>query len=161
MPIKDGYFYAYENDGFGTLPASKDLYYEAYENSGFNVVSTGTGAFYSYEGDVNTATPTPHIWYVTPTHGRSGDGFTIVGHGMGANSGTYNGSVEMLFGTSTWTSMSVTGWRLVAGGTHALDSQRLIDTNLLNITVEHVELDVTIPSNAVPPGHQVRFRTNA
>jgi hypothetical protein len=157
----DSYFYATENVGFAPLVADSTSYYSVYANMGYNVQSTGFEGFYSYEGDVNTLVPTPHIWYVTPTHGRSGDGITIVGHGMGAAATTYNGAVDMLFGSNTWSAQNVTGWRFVAAGTHAYDDQRLIDTTLLHITVEHVELDITIPSNAVPPGHQLRFRTDA
>jgi hypothetical protein len=161
VPSKSGYFYIYENAGFFPPVGAKEGYFYSYLNLGFLVTSDKQGYFYGYEGDVNTLVPTPHIWFVTPGHGRPGDGVTVYGSGMGANQATYNGSVEMLFGVSSWTAQGVTGWRFPAAGTHAYDSQRTIDPNAGVINVEHNELDIVIPSNAVPPGHQVRFRTDA
>jgi hypothetical protein len=158
----DGYHYVYQNFGFVLpSPVPREGYHYSYTNYGYNIVPSNDGYNYSYEGDVNTLVPTPHIWFVLPSHGRPGDGITIYGSGMGSVQATYNGSVEMLFGVSSWTAQGVTGWRLPAAGAHAYDSQRTIDPNAGVINVEHNELDIVIPSNAVPPGHQVRFRTDA
>lgn len=89
--------YSYENVGVEvTLYAGAADY--SYQNVGVEVTLASQAVDYVYEGDVNALTPDPHIWWLIPTAGRSGDGISVVGFGFGDLPGTYNGALEIDYG---------------------------------------------------------------
>ena len=64
---------------------------------------------YLLAGDVNTDTPTPHIWYVFPSFGEEGWEYRIVGYGFGDTQGTYSGTVTLnglASGVIAWTAVA-------------------------------------------------------
>jgi hypothetical protein len=152
--------YAYENVGLGTdLVALRDNHAYAYENAGVEITLLRDNHAYAYEGDVNTLTPTPHIWFIKPASGRSGDGFVVYGHGFGAPQAQYSGVLQF-FEAGVWTTVGVVSWTLVAATAHAYDSLRLLDPTIPYIDAEHNEVQVTIPNGLVPPGYLLRIETN-
>jgi hypothetical protein len=157
---QDAAFYVYENVGVA-LVASQDGTHYVFENAGVDLTESKDAVHYVYEGDVNTATPTPHIWWLRPNSGRASDGFTVVGHGFGAAAATYSGVVEADYGSPTGkVPLSVVAWTLVAADADAYTSARTMNPDTDTIDPEHGELAVTIPSDAVPPGYMIDVTTN-
>jgi hypothetical protein len=123
------YEYVVENVGWtgGTTSRNASSYAYVVLNTGADLVRRGMAYEYFLEGDVNTATPTPHIWYLKPTEGRAGDGFDIVGMGFGALAATYSGVARMDFGSPTGqVTLSVSSWTQVAANAAAYGADRLI-----------------------------------
>lgn len=160
MSGNDGYEYVTQNIGFEAPVPGKDAYDAVYYNGGVHFDLIFDGFDYVWLGDVNTSTPTPHIWFVSPTSGRAGDGVMIYGHGMGTSQATYSGAVDVLYEDTGWSSISVTSWAFVAATTDSYGPARMVSPSGLAINVEHVEIGVVIPSDAEAPGQQVRFRTD-
>lgn len=160
MPTQDGYEYVYQNAGFQPLTPGTVGYETVYSNFGIAPLFIYDGFEYAWEGDVNTATPTPHIWFVSPTSGRAGDGAVIYGHGMGVDVTTYSGAVDILYEDTGWAGVSITNWAFVSETTDSYGPIRAISPSTLAINVEHVKIEVLIPTDAEPPGQQVRFRTD-
>jgi hypothetical protein len=71
---------------------------------------------YLLAGDVDTTTPTPHIWYLFPTFGREGWEFRIVGYGFGDSQAAFGGSA-----TLNGLAVAVISWELVAATGLAID----------------------------------------
>lgn len=132
-----------------------------YENVGLEINRPGIhdGVDYIYLGDVNTATPTPHLWFIRPTSGRAGDGISIVGHGLGSLPGTFGGVVEYDIGGGNWQAVPVVTWQTYPGTTAALTAARTIDTELAVIDPEHTTVEIVVPAGAIPPGYPIRIRT--
>jgi hypothetical protein len=90
-------------------------------------------------GDVDTSTPTPHIWYVYPSFGREGWEFRIIGFGFGDTQGTYSGTV-----TLNALAVSVIGWALIAE-----EDPDLIINGVADIAQPvHQEITATVPLGA-------------
>lgn len=158
LNLGGGYAYVYQNVGVQLLSSQDGVGY-IYENIGVNLVLSDDGVAYVYEGDVNTDTPSPVIWFIKPNSGRSGDGFTIYGHGLGSPQSQYNGLLQFLE-SGVWTNVGVNAWHLVAAGPNAYTADRLLDPTIPYIDMEHVEVDVTIPGGLVPPGYFLRIETD-
>jgi hypothetical protein len=88
-----------------------------WDPEGIGSVLIGPGDGFALEFDrylyllanVDTSTPTPHIWYVFPTFGREGWEFRIVGYGFGDSQATYSGSA-----TLDGVALSILAWELIA-----------------------------------------------
>lgn len=156
--VGDGIEYVYENVGV-LFSQNKDGVEYVYENVGVLFTLSVDAVEYVYEGDVNTTTPTPRIWFIKPLSGRSGDGFVIYGHGFGAPQSQYSGLLQF-FITGVWTTVGVNTWTLVAAGAEAYTANRLLDSDIPHIDMEHNEVEVTIPGGFVPPGYLLRIETN-
>jgi hypothetical protein len=153
--------YVLLNNGYGAGTSWPEAIEWVQLNNGFPPLpSVGDAVEYVLEGDVNTDTPTPRIWGIFPTAGRSGDGFTIYGHGFGATAGTYSGIAVMEMSPDQ--TLSVSSWTQVAAGADAYNGNRKLDLSQspVVITMEHQKIDVTVPTGAVPPGYPVRVDTN-
>lgn len=110
------YLYEELNDGVGFDDNDRPAGGWDPEATGDPLIGPGDGYAnlfrrYLYEefGDVNTDTPTPHIWYLFPTFGREGWEFRIVGYGFGDTQPTYGGSA-----TLNGLAVDVLSWELVA-----------------------------------------------
>lgn len=160
MATNDGYEYVTSNIGFAPLVPGTNGYEAVYYNGGMHFDIGLHGFDYVWLGDVNTNTPTPHIWFVTPTSGRGGDGVLIYGHGMGAIQTTYNGAVDVLYEDTGWIAVSIVDWTSVAATGDSYGPLRTVSPSTSTINVEHVEIGILIPSDAEAPGQQVRFRTD-
>jgi hypothetical protein len=151
---------AYLNQGvtLGSVPIGIEF---LYENVGLILDRPGAHDAVDtiYLGDVNTATPTPHLWFIRPTSGRAGDGISIVGHGLGSLPGTYGGVVEYDAGGGSWTAVPVVTWQVYPGTAAALTAGRTIDTELAVIDPEHTTVEIVVPAGALPPGYPIRIRT--
>jgi hypothetical protein len=160
MSIPDAIEYVFASVGIDEADSIPDASEQVLANVGIvSEDSLPAGVESVYVGDVNTDTPTPHIWWLMPNAGRPGDGFNIVGHGFGTDQSTYDGSVEMEIAT-IWGAISVTDWDLVAAGTHAYDDDREMNFETGVITMEHGVIAVVVPIDAVPPGSLVRVVTD-
>lgn len=96
--VSDAPEYVYENVGI-LQDMSPDVLEYIYSNIGvlLNLMSSHI-VEYAYEGDVNTLTPNPVIWFLAPSFGREGDGIAIYGFGFGDLQTTYSGTVQVDYG---------------------------------------------------------------
>lgn len=134
--------YVFENIGL-TLPTDDHDAAYVFENIGLPWETIWHDVHYSYYGDVDTTVPIPHIWFLRPTAGREGDGFSIYGHGFGATNATYNGHAWL-----NTIQLNETAWQQIAAGTNAYNSLRNIDAVVGEPTMEHGRIDVTVPPGA-------------
>jgi hypothetical protein len=154
-----GWSYVDENTGPADNRKSLAIQYTD-RNVGFavNLVSIGWG--YAALGDVNTAPPTPHVWFLKPAAGRSGDGINIYCFGVGDLIETYAGSVELDYGgTIGWVAVPVTSWQTFPPGPEAYTMARKLDQETGYIDMQHSVVQITIPDGALPPGYPLRIRT--
>jgi len=115
------------------------------ENVGVNLADDRNAYVRDEMGDVNTLTPTPHIWFVWPEHGRPGQEVTIVGHGFGATQVTHDDARALL----NELEMGIISWAQVAGTADALNANRQIERGPPHtVTPEHQEIQATVPPNA-------------
>lgn len=149
----DAVIWTYINAGFEALTANREALEWAYADFGFNLVASGEAVVWVYVGDVDTSVPIPHIWFLRPTVGREGDGFSIYGHGFGSTDLVYNGHAYL-----NAIQLSETAWVQVAAGANAYNSLREIDPISGEPTMEHGRIDVTVPSGAA--SGPVRVETN-
>jgi hypothetical protein len=118
------------------------------------------GVEYAHYGDVNTLAPFPHIWFLRPAAGRSGDGINIFCFGVGDLAETYTGSVELDFGgTIGWVAVPVVAWNTMPPTPDAYTAARLLDAETAYIDMQHSVVQITIPDGAIPPGYPLRIRT--
>jgi hypothetical protein len=173
-----GYLGIYENVGIELLPSYWGVL-EAYENVGLQdlrkgyVVDThyyvvspedrrkGDATDQMYFGDVNTQTPTPHIWWIKPAAGRAGDGIQIVCFGAGDLQSTFSGVVEIYMGAAGggWQPVSVNTWQVFPPTVNAYTSARTLDEAANVIDMQHQVIEITVPAGSVPPGYPLRLRT--
>lgn len=151
--------YAYENIGVEHTPSQSWAAY-AYENVGVMVTSVDHVPQYVYEGDVNTATPDPVIWFLLPSYGRGGDGVAIYGFGFGDLQSTYGGVVEINWGPPLgWQSVPIVSWQTFPPTGDAYSGDRYIDEMIGGMDPQHTVIEIVVPPGAIPPGYPVRVRT--
>jgi hypothetical protein len=114
--------------------------------------------FYVYLGDVSTNPPDPHLWFLVPAAGRSGDGIKIYCFGVGDLQATFSGLVELDYGFG-WVSVPVTSWQTFPAGPNAYLASRMLDPEAAYIDMQHTAVEITIPDGALPPGYPLRIRT--
>lgn len=152
--------YAYENVGIEHTPGDYWAAY-AYENVGAEVLIVDNVPQYVYEGDVNTATPNPVIWFLLPSFGREGDGIAIYGFGFGDLQSTYSGVVEVDWGGVTgWQSVPIVSWQTFPADPPAYTADRVIDEVAGIVDPQHTVIQILVPVGAIPPGYPVRVRTD-
>ncbi len=111
-----------------------------YALANVSVSVSGLSAFLYAFGDINTDTPTPHLWYVVPDYGQEGWQFTVVGYGLGDSQGEYSGLVKLNALTC-----SVVTWIGVAA--EALP--HTIDPTTDTADPVHQEVTAIVPAGAV------------
>lgn len=160
MPVDpDAIEYVNANVGYApTLDRDVTAIEYAQENVGLAAVVYQGAVEYGHYGDVNTLTPTPHIWFVRPVQGRAGDGIELVGGGLGSTQAQYAGLLQLEY--PPWTTIPVTGWAEVAAGANAYTASRTIDPENGIIDMEHIVVEFLLPADAVPPGYRLRVRTD-
>lgn len=143
------------------LPLDPDVTAAAYVdwNVGAEITLDPDAVEYAHYGDVNTLTPTPHIWFLKPSAGRGGDGITIICFGAGDLQATFSGQIEVFKG-AVWVPVSVTNWQTFLPTVHAYDALRQIDEALNIIDMQHTAIEITVPADSIPPGYPIRIRTN-
>lgn len=152
--------YAYENVGIEHTPQQVWPAY-AYENVGVEITIVDNVPQYVYEGDVNTATPNPVIWFLLPSFGREGDGIAIYGFGFGDLQSTYTGVVEVDWGGVTgWQSVPIVSWQTFPADAPAYTAARIIDEVAGIVDPQHTVIQILVPTGAIPPGYPVRVRTD-
>jgi hypothetical protein len=130
------------------------------ENVGVAIILVSEGMEYGHYGDVNTLPPTPHVWFLKPGAGRSGDGINIYCFGVGDLAETYAGSVELDYGgTIGWVSVPVVSWQTFPPGAEAYTMARTLNQETAYIDMQHSVVEITIPDGALPPGYPLRIRT--
>ena len=128
-------------------------------NVGVEITRKGTGIEYSYVGDVNTATPTPHIWFLRPTSGREGDGIQVVGFGFGDLQSTYDGLLQHR-PDGAWENLPITDWQTYLPTEHAYTEDRELSIEYGHIDMQHQIIEFVVPVGAEPPGWPVRVITD-
>lgn len=152
--------YLYFNIGVEHLPDDGGYAY-VYQNVGIETIPVDFTPQYVFQGDVNTATPDPFIWFLLPNYGRESDGIAIVGFGFGDLQGTYNGVVEIDWGGDIgWQAVSVVSWQTFPPTSDAYTGNRHIDEMLGSLDPQHTVVQIQIPTGAIPPGYPVRVRTD-
>jgi hypothetical protein len=91
-------------------------------------------------GDVDTTTPTPHIWYLFPTFGREGWEFKIVGYGFGDTQGEHTGTARL-----NALAVGIISWAVFAEVGSGMEIDPAID--LANPI--HQEIAATVPTGGV------------
>lgn len=129
------------------------------ENVGVQVTLENEVPFYVYLGDVSTNPPAPHLWFLVPTAGRSGDGIKIYCFGVGDLATTFSGVVELDYGAQGWVSVPVTSWQTFPAGPDAYTAARKLDPEAAYIDMQYTAVEITIPDGALPPGYPLRIRT--
>lgn len=166
VPSREDVDFVYENIGL-TLTAVRDDVDWVYENIGMEVAVNREAVPYIYEGDVDNSVPTPHIWFVRPSSGREGDGFSIFGHGFGQTNAQYDGHAY-LGAQSDWDGsepidaafqLGESFWGRIAASPNAYTSARTIDPITGTPDPEHERIDVTVPTGA--ESASVRVQTDA
>lgn len=127
-------------------------------NHGVEITRDPDAVEYGYVGDVNTDQPTPHIWFLRPTSGRSGDGIEVVGLGFGDLQSTYSGQLQRKPGT-VWEALPVTDWQTYPPTADAYTEDRVLDPLLGVIDMQHTVIAFTVPAGSEPPGWLVRVVT--
>lgn len=159
VPDPDSVAYVSENVGASVTPSSVGFGYHS-ENIGVAVTLSGLGFGYGHYGDASTNPPAPHVWFLKPAAGRSGDGIRIYCFGVGDLVGTYAGSVELDYGGAIgWVSVPVTSWQTFPPGPEAYTALRKLDPAAGYIDMQHTVVEIVIPDGAAPPGYPVRIRT--
>lgn len=154
-----GNSYVDENAGPGDTRKTSAYQYTD-RNVGFPLAFKSEGWGYAYYGDVNTSDPGPHIWFVRPAAGRSGDGIRIYCFGVGDLVTTFSGSVQLFYGgTVGWVTVPVISWQTVPPGPDAYTAARKLDPETGYIDMQHSIVEIVIPDGAVPPGYPLRIRT--
>ena len=87
--------------------------------------------------NVDTSTPTPHIWYLFPTFGREGWEFKIIGFGFGDTQGQHTGTARL-----NALAVGIISWSGVA----ELASTLVIDPGLDIAEPEHQDIRATVPT---------------
>lgn len=152
--------YNEENIGVILAPTRHAAQYNE-ENIGVAVARVAHALQYVEEGDVNTLTPTPAIWFLDPDFGRPGDGILIVGFGFGDTQAAFNGIVQLDYGPVTgWVAVSVTSWQTFPATANAYTAARLLDPSIPYVDMQHQSIGILIPFDALPPGYPVRVRTD-
>lgn len=128
-------------------------------NVGVEITKRSEAVDYAFEGDVNTATPTPHIWFLRPTSGREGDGIQVVGFGFGDLQSTYGGALEYR-PDGTWEVLPVTSWQTFPATPDAYGPDRELNEELGTIDMQHQVVEFTVPVGSESPGFPVRMKTN-
>jgi hypothetical protein len=148
-----------ENVGLALLPASAGVWSSVF-NAGLPPLVSGSVPFYVFEGDVSTNPPGPHVWFLRPSAGRSGDGIAIYCFGVGDLVGTYSGSVQLYYGAVLgWVTVPVTSWQTFPASANAYTAARKLDTATAFIDMQHSKIEIVVPDGALPPGYPVRIRT--
>ncbi len=111
------------------------------------VSSSGTSIPVSFT--VASSTPTPHLWFTRVTRAYNSDESTLYGQGFGTTS-----APEVTF---VGEASAVSSWELVAAGADAYTSNRVIDGNTGEITTEHGEAVMVIPTTVAAPGGPVKL----
>lgn len=154
----------YVNDNVGlALVQERDVTSVEYvnENIGVAIVLHPEAVEYAYYGDVNTLTPTPHIWFLKPKSGRPGDGIRIFCFGVGDLQATFSGVVEAYWGPVLgWVTVPVINWQTFLPTSEAYTALRQLDELAEIIDMQHSVVEITVPLSALPPGMPVRIRTN-
>lgn len=159
QPDPDVVAFVHENVGAEVTPSGTGFGY-VWENVGVIVTLSGLGFGYGHYGDASTNPPDPHVWFLVPTAGRSGDGIKIYCFGVGDLIGTYSGSVELDYGgTIGWVSVPVVSWQTFPPGPEAYTALRKLDPESGYIDMQHSIVEIVIPDGAVPPGYPLRIRT--
>jgi hypothetical protein len=155
---QEGYLYSDVNLGLAVTPTD----WGQYDDLNLGVPDPPqNAAHYDDQGDINTATPTPVLWWLTPDRGRSPDSIVLVGLGFGDTAAEYNGVVESYdVDTDTWSTVTVTGWTYYAADAANLTDDRKIDFAYKTTTTERQEISIQIDSDWVPPGLPLRVRTD-
>ena len=152
--------HVYENVGVLHTPSQSWAAY-SYENVGVEITVVDNVPQYVYEGDVNTATPNPVIWFLLPSYGREGDGISIYGFGFGDLQSTYTGVVEVDWGGVTgWQSVPIVSWQTFPADAPAYTGSRVIDEVAGIVDPQHTVIQILVPTGAIPPGYPVRVRTD-
>lgn len=141
VAVPDALASIYENVGLSLSPTVSGSA-EVYENVGLEVAASDDAFSYSYSFATSDV-PTPHIWYLTPSSGRLGDAFTVVGMGFGSTEVEYLGSVllEQQYVPPIF-------WGTIAAGADAYDADRRIDPGTDTATTEHQRIQALIPETA-------------
>lgn len=152
--------YSYENVGV-EITKSQSWPVYAYENVGVEVHPADNVPQYVNEGDVNTATPNPVIWFLQPNYGREGDGIAIYGFGFGDLQATYSGIVEVNWGGIIgWQSVPIVSWQTFPATGVAYTGSRVIDEIAGIVDPQHTVIEIVVPAGAIPPGYPIRVRTD-
>lgn len=155
----DSVAYVHENVGVIVAPTSFSVS-DVSENVGLKFTPDPDGVAYVHEGDVSTNPPGPHLWFLAPAAGRSGDGIKLYCFGVGDLPATYSGVVELDYGGGRgWVAVPVTSWQTYPAGPDAYTAARRLDPEAGYIDMQHTVLEITIPDGAAPPGYPVRIRT--
>ncbi|WP_353809066.1 hypothetical protein [Agromyces sp. SYSU T00194] len=151
--------YVYINNGIADIDEFDGVAYVE-TNIAYLIVTDPLNAYhYADEGDVSTNTPEPHIWFLRPTSGRSGDGIQIVGFGFGDLQTTYSGIVEYR-PDLVWQALAVTSWQTFPPTANAYTDDRVLDAVLGIIDMQHTVIEFTVPATAESPGFPVRVITD-
>jgi hypothetical protein len=150
--------YVFQNFGIEQVHEDVAQEYVNY-NHGVEVTRRSVAVEYVHEGDVNTGTPDPRIWFVTPDNGRAGDGIRIFGFGFGDLQSQYAGSLEWRNGVE-WDPLSVTSWQTFPPTVNAYTAARQMDMLSGEMDMQHTVIEVQIPVEAVPPGVSFRLVTD-
>jgi hypothetical protein len=118
------------------------------------------GAFEAMVGQILDGGAAPMIFALVPSAARGGDGISVIGSGFGATQLERAGVVETFNGL-TWEAMSVNSWARIPASADASTANRVIDPAGGVFDPEHEQIDVSVPSWAVPPSVQIRVRTTA
>jgi hypothetical protein len=89
---------------------------------------------------IDTTTPTPHLWYVTPAFGEIGWQFKVIGYGLGDTQAALSGLLKL-----NAIACSVITWQLVAA--EALP--HTIDKTTDTADPVHQEIVAVVPAGAV------------
>jgi hypothetical protein len=154
----------YVNLNFGVyLVQERDVTSAEYVNlnHGVEITLDPDGVEYVHYGDVNTLTPTPHIWFLKPKSGRPGDGIRIFCFGVGDLQATFSGVVEAYWGPVIgWVAVPVITWQTYGPTAAAYTALRQLDELAEIIDMQHTVIEITVPLTALPPGMPVRIKTN-
>ena len=147
------------NQGVTTGTVSSDTLY-TYINLGFVPFDGLSWAEQMYWGDVSDNTPTPHIWWLKPNAGRSGDGIQIVCFGVGDLQSTFNGVVEIYKGIADgWEAVPINSWQAYPATVNAYTELRTMDEWENYTDMQHQVVEITVPAGAIPPGYPLRLKT--
>jgi hypothetical protein len=129
-PNQDALEYVLENVGYDVtaFTPNQDALEYVLENVGFqqaDFAASRDALEYVLVGDVNTAVPTPHIWFLQPTTGRPNDGFDIYGFGFGDLQATYSGNAQGFF-DGTWQGLNVVAWQTFPANSASTTVNRVI-----------------------------------
>lgn len=152
--------YVYSNIGIEIILEDNWAAY-VYSNIGVEITLEDNWAAYVYVGDVNTLTPTPTIWFLLPNYGRDGDGISIYGFGFGDLQATYSGTVQIDWGgVIGWQTIGVVTWQTFPPTADAYTEDRVLDSSIPMIDMQHQVVEIIVPPGAIPPGYPLRICTD-